>query len=54
MSKQTETRGLNRTMLGKLVVVAILMFGFADGRRSVGGACAGAAAPGGDDGGTGV
>ena len=29
MSEDKETRGLNRTLLGKLIVIAILMFGFA-------------------------
>ena len=29
MSEDKETRGINRTMLGKLVVIAVLMFGFA-------------------------
>lgn len=29
MSEDNETRGLNRTLLGKLIVIAILMFGFA-------------------------
>jgi cytochrome c oxidase assembly protein subunit 11 len=28
VSESTETRGLNRTLLGKLIVIAVLMFGF--------------------------